>query len=80
MDKKVIKDLPSKEFKAGHFTKIPILLDHEGYEGYTFTNQSIITQSQGTSDLQILYPYADDKFIDDLYELYPASDFNSTFF
>ncbi|KAF2184752.1 alpha/beta-hydrolase [Zopfia rhizophila CBS 207.26] len=80
VDKRVIKDLPSKEFKAGHFTKIPLLLDRDQYEGYAFSNQSITTLSQETGDLRVLYPYADEKFIDELYKLYPASDFNSTFF
>lgn len=80
VDKMVIKDLPSKEFKAGHFTKIPLLVDREQYEGYAFTNQSLTTMSQETGDLRVLYPYADDKFIDELFKLYPASDFNSTVF
>jgi len=80
VDNKAIKDLPSKEFRAGHFTKIPALIDREQYEGYGFTNQSITTLAQETRDLHVLYPYAEEKFIDELYELYPATDFNSTFF
>lgn len=80
VDGKVIKDLPSREFKAGHFTKVPILIDREGYEGYAFSNQSISTLSQETEDLRTLYPYAGKDFIEELYELYPATNFNSTFF
>jgi len=33
-----------------------------------------------TTDLQILFPYAKNSFFTRLYELYPASDFNSTLF
>ena len=33
-----------------------------------------------TEDLQILFPYAKDSFFTRLYELYPASGFNSTLF
>ena len=80
VDGKVIRDLPSREFKAGHFTKTPILLDREGYEGYAFSNQSITTMAQEIEDLRTLYPYADEDFIEQLYELYPMEDFNSTFF
>ena len=80
VDGKVIRDLPSREFKAGHFTKVPILTDREGYEGYGFSNQSITTFSQELEDLRTLYPYADQDFIEKLYQLYPATDFNSSFF
>jgi carboxylesterase type B len=80
VDGNAIRDLPSKEFKAGHFTEVPLLIDREQYEGYAFTNQSITTLSEGTRDLQILYPYATKGFINKLYKLYPASEFNSTVF
>ena len=33
VDGTIIKDLPSNEFKQGHFTKVPLLLDRDGYEG-----------------------------------------------
>lgn len=29
----IICDLPSNEFKQGHFTKVPLITDREGYEG-----------------------------------------------
>lgn len=28
-----LQDLPSNEFKLGHFTKVPLLVDRDGYEG-----------------------------------------------
>jgi len=33
VDGEIIRDLPSNEFKQGHFTKVPLLVDHDGYEG-----------------------------------------------
>lgn len=33
-----------------------------------------------TADLQTIFPYAKQSFFNRLYQLYPASDFNSTFF
>ncbi|KAK4160660.1 alpha/beta-hydrolase [Cladorrhinum sp. PSN259] len=80
VDGNVIKDLPSREFRAGHFTKVPILVDREGYEGYIFSNQSVATLSQEIEDLRTVYPNADEDFIKQLYQLYPSKDFNSTFF
>jgi hypothetical protein len=31
VDGDLIRDLPSNEWKQGHFTKIPLLVDHNGY-------------------------------------------------
>ena len=38
------------------------------------------TEKQMTADLQTIFPYAKHSFFTRLYQLYPASDFNSTFF
>jgi len=32
-----------------------------------------------TADLQTIFPYAKQSFFNRMYQLYPASDFNSTF-
>jgi hypothetical protein len=31
VDGNLIRDLPSNEWKQGHFTKVPLLVDHDGY-------------------------------------------------
>jgi hypothetical protein len=31
VDGDLIRDLPSNEWKQGHFTKVPLLVDHDGY-------------------------------------------------
>ena len=33
VDGVVIRDLPSNELKHGHFSKVPLLTDRDGYEG-----------------------------------------------
>lgn len=79
VDGTLIQDLPSKEFKAGHFTKVPTLIDRDQYEGWVFSNQSMTTIEEQTGDLENQFPYAYEEFNDDVYELYPKEEFNSTF-
>jgi carboxylesterase type B len=79
VDGDIIRDLPSNEWKQGHFTKTPLLVDRNGYEGYGFSNQSELTAAGTQMDLQELFPYAKQSFFDRLYQLYPADAFNSTF-
>jgi hypothetical protein len=63
--------LPDQAYKYGRFYSVPLLVDRDGYEGYIFTQPNITTsQAIETVDSQILFPFA---------RLYPASDFNSTF-
>ncbi|KAL9094046.1 MAG: hypothetical protein Q9165_003716 [Trypethelium subeluteriae] len=80
VDGSVILDLPSNEFKQGHFTQVPLLVDHDGYEGTYFSNQSEVGIALETADLNAVFPTATPEFFARLYELYPASDFNSTFY
>jgi carboxylesterase type B len=80
VDGAVIRDLPSQEFKKGHFTKVPLLTNREGYEGTLFSNQNETNMTQEVLDLNTLFPYAKQSFFNRLFELYPSSNFNSTFF
>ncbi|KAF1953587.1 alpha/beta-hydrolase, partial [Byssothecium circinans] len=79
VDGDVIKDLPSKEFKAGRFTKVPTWVSREGYEGASFSNRSMTTVEEEKVDLRTQFPYANESFVDRIYDLYPSEDFNSTF-
>jgi hypothetical protein len=56
IDGDLIRDLPSNEWKQGHFTKTPLLVDRNGYEGFFFSNQSELTIEGTTADLQELFP------------------------
>ncbi|KAF2644798.1 alpha/beta-hydrolase [Massarina eburnea CBS 473.64] len=80
VDGKYLKGIPSREFKAGHFSKVPTLTSREGYEGFGFSNQSMTTVEEERIDLKTQFPYANETFIDKVYKLYPSGDFNSTFF
>lgn len=79
VDGVVLQDLPSREFRSGHFAKIPTIVSREGLEGVAFTNQSVTTVEEETEDLKNHFHYADNEFIESLYELYPTQDYNSTF-
>ncbi len=80
VDGTIIRGLPSKEFKLGHFAKVSLLTDREGYEGYVFSNQGETNMSQEKADLEQLLPYAKKSFFGRLSELHPRSSFNTTFF
>ena len=80
VDSKFVRELPGQAFKAGHFYDVPLLIDREAYEGAIFSNMSQTTQSAQVTDAENLFPYAGRAFFSRLYQLYPRSDFNSTFF
>lgn len=75
----IVRDLPSNEFKLGHFTKVPLLTNREGYEGVSFTNVTQTAEVEMLQGLETLFPYAKGSFLGRLRQLYPQSDFNSTF-
>ncbi|KAK5117720.1 hypothetical protein LTR62_005144 [Meristemomyces frigidus] len=80
VDYKFIKELPSIAFSLGHFYDVPLMVDHDAYEGVIFSNMSLMTQAAETTDAEYLFPFAGPAFFSRLYELYPMSDYNSTFF
>ena len=80
VDGEIIRDLPSNEFKLGHFTKVPLIVNRDAYEGYNYSPTNDTTEKQMTKDLQTIFPYAKQSFFNRMYQLYPANDFNSTFF
>lgn len=80
VDGEIIRQLPSEEFKKGHFTKVPLLTNREGFEGVLFSNTSETTMAEETLDLETLFPNAKQSFFNRLFDLYPGSNFNSTFF
>jgi len=80
IDGTILQDLPSIEFSRGHFTKVPLLVDHDAYEGVIFSNESTATQAEVLSDLEVLWPDAKTTFFDRLFQLYPSAGFNSSFY
>ncbi|KZT55318.1 alpha/beta-hydrolase [Calocera cornea HHB12733] len=80
VDGEIIRALPQEEFKTGHFAKVPLIVDRDGYEGVLFSNNSETTFAEEQADFQQLFPAAKPSFFQRLWQLYPASDYNSTFF
>ncbi len=80
VDYKFLKELPSTAFQLGHFYDVPLIVDHDGYEGVIFSNKSQTTQSAETMDAEDLFPHAGQAFFSRLYQLYPRKAYNSTFF
>ena len=80
VDGKFLQELPDVAFKRGHFYDVPLIVDHDAYEGYIFSNMTQTTQVEETMDAMDLFPYAGPSFFSRLYQLYPRSDYNSTFF
>lgn len=56
------------------------MTDRDAYEGVNYSNRSITTQGEETMDAQKLFPYASNSFFNRLYQLYPRSNYNSTFY
>jgi len=75
VDGDIIRDLPSNEWKQGHFTKVSLLVDHNSYEGYDYGNESITTASDAQVDLQTWWPAATTSFFDRRHQLqlHPSS-------
>jgi len=80
VDGVTIRELPSHEFEQGHFAKVPLLIDHDAYEGVIFTNLSI-RSAEVEPDLENIWPNArnNSAFFTRLFELYPASAFTGTY-
>lgn len=80
VDGAFVRQRPSESFKAGLFYDVPLLVDREEYEGYGFSNMSQTSQAAQLMDAEKLFPYAGPAFFTRLYQLYPRSNYNSTFF
>lgn len=80
VDGRFLLELPNLAFQLGHFYDVPLIVDRDGYEGDIFSNKSMTTQVQETTDAEDLFPFAGPAFFSRLYQLYPRSSYNSTFF
>jgi carboxylesterase type B len=80
VDGRFVIELPDQAFKAGRFYDVGLIVDHDGYEGVLFGNTSLTSQIAETTDAELLFPEAGPSFYSRLYQLYPAANFNSTFY
>jgi carboxylesterase type B len=78
VDGKFIRQLPNEAYKTGQFYKVPLLIDHDEWEGYAYSQQ-ITSQSQVLGDAEAFFPGRGPSFFSRLFQLYPASAYNATF-
>ncbi|TIA27512.1 hypothetical protein D6C78_11065, partial [Aureobasidium pullulans] len=73
VDGNIIRGLPSVEFGAGKFSKVPIMVDHDALEGLAFTNFSVSTFPELVSDVKTLWPAWTPSFLSQLDSLYDSN-------
>ncbi|KFY80344.1 hypothetical protein V499_00797 [Pseudogymnoascus sp. VKM F-103] len=78
IDGQIIRGYPIDAFHLGQFTKVPVLVDHDGYEGFYFTNSSLSTEQQLEADLQTLWQEADPAFIQSALQEYSLTQYNAS--
>ncbi|OCK94390.1 alpha/beta-hydrolase [Cenococcum geophilum 1.58] len=78
VDGHAVPDYPAAAFRDGKFTKIPVLVDRDGFEGVSFTNFSLTTTAEVLADLSTLWPSIAPGRLAEILALYPASAYNGT--
>ncbi|RDW82841.1 hypothetical protein BP6252_03953 [Coleophoma cylindrospora] len=78
VDGTIIKELPSSAAASGRITKVPLLTNRDENEGINFSNGSITTTAETTSDLQRVWPLATPAFFNSLASLYPVSSYSTS--
>lgn len=78
VDGHAIPDYPAAAFRDGKFTKVPVLVDRNGFEGVSFTNLSLTTAAEVLADLSTLWPSTALSRLAEILSLYPASAYNGT--
>lgn len=76
IDGDVIQDHPLTEYRKGHFTKVPFMVDRNFWEGFSFTNTSLKTEEDLRSDLSALWHDPDQQYAETALTLYPESSYN----
>jgi carboxylesterase type B len=77
VDGTTILSIASEAFHANKFSKIPMITTHDTNEGLYFTNPNWTTEADVQSALQARWPSAGPSFFARLYQLYPASNYNT---
>ncbi|RSL91815.1 hypothetical protein CEP51_000065 [Fusarium floridanum] len=78
IDGRIIEANLQEEFRQGHFTKVPILVDRNFDEGYIFSNTSVATDAEAKSDLAALWHDDNGYYADTVWSLYPESSYNTS--
>ena len=72
LDDNVIQQYPSNAVIEAMYQPIPLLTNHDGQEGVTFSNTTDTTEAEATADLQILFPQANTSFFKQLLAAIPC--------
>ncbi|SMY20406.1 unnamed protein product [Zymoseptoria tritici ST99CH_1A5] len=75
VDGSFIRDVPSQQLVHGNFSRVPILVDTDEFEGIGFTNFSVKTANDVKREYNRFFLNATPEFLDGLLDLYPLSDF-----
>ncbi|KAH7015865.1 Alpha/Beta hydrolase protein [Ilyonectria destructans] len=78
IDGNIIRANPEGEFRDGHFTKVPVLVDRNFDEGFIFSNTSVTREEEVVSDLAALWHDNNGYFADIALGLYPESVYNTS--
>lgn len=78
VDGKFIRELPNEAYKNGNFYKVAFMVDHNEWEGFAYS-QLINETSEVLPDAETFFPGRGRTFFSKLFELYPASAYNATF-
>ncbi|KAI4598471.1 hypothetical protein KJ359_002881 [Pestalotiopsis sp. 9143b] len=76
VDGHIIQEGPLEAFSHGQFQKVPVLIDHDGNEGFSFSNTSITTTDEMLLDLERAWP--NETFLANALSLYPPSTYNAS--
>jgi len=78
VDGRFIRELPNEAYKNGNFYKVPFMVDHDEWEGFAYS-QLVNESSEVLMDAETFFPGRGPTFFSKLFQLYPASAYNSTF-
>lgn len=76
VDGHILQERPLEAFSQGRFHKMPILINRDGNEGFTFTNTSLATENGVSSDLEC--SWREKTFLAESLALYPDSLYNTS--
>ncbi|KAF6835292.1 triacylglycerol lipase [Colletotrichum plurivorum] len=78
IDGEAVLGSPAEQFRAGNFSKVPVLVDRDMFEGPTFTPVTLATGDQLIADLRAVWQTVPDAVIREVVELYPSITYNSS--
>ncbi|KAF3057560.1 Cholinesterase [Trichoderma lentiforme] len=80
VDGDFVRDLPSVEFNKGHFSRVPLMTNHDSFEGILFTNFSTTSFDENKAQWQKTWDSPTPKFWESLSQLYPLSSFGAPYY